>query len=185
MTTTETITLAGGCFWCTEAVFQRVRGVVAVQSGYCNGHVPQPSYEQVCTGTTGHAEAVRVRFDPQRISYPQLLQVFFSVAHDPTQLDRQGPDVGTQYRSAIFATSPAQLEVARAYVAQLDAAKLFGKPIVTRLEDKPSFFPAETYHQDYAARNPAQPYIAAVAAPKVAKLRKQFAPMLKDRATHS
>jgi peptide-methionine (S)-S-oxide reductase len=138
---------AGGCFWGVQGVFQHVKGVQRAVSGYSGGTASTAAYELVSRGNTGHAESVEITYDPSQVSYGTLLQIFFSVAHDPTQLNRQGPDVGTQYRSAIFATSPAQLKVAQAYVAQLDATKAFGKPIVTRLEDRPSFFPAEMYHQ--------------------------------------
>ena len=175
-----TAVLAGGCFWCTEAVFRELDGVLDVTSGYSGGEPRDANYERVSMGTTGHAEAIAVRYDPQRISYGRLLKVFFAVAHDPTQLDRQGNDVGRQYRSAVFHADEAQREVAERYMRQLDAAKVFVAPIATTLEPLVAFHEAETSHQDYAARNPAQPYIAAVAAPKVAKLRKQFAPMLKE-----
>ena len=165
---------AGGCFWGVQGVYQHVKGVRRALSGYSGGTAPTAAYEIVSRGNTGHAESVEVTYDPAQVSYGALLQIFFSVVHDPTQLDRQGPDVGTQYRSAIFATSPEQLKVAQAYVAQLDAAKLFGKPIVTRLEDKPSFFPAETYHQDYMTENPRAPYIVFNDLPKVENLKRLF-----------
>ena len=180
-----TAVLAGGCFWCTEAVFRELDGVLDVTSGYSGGDARDANYERVSMGTTGHAEAIAVRYDPQVISYGRLLKLFFAVAHDPTQRNRQGNDIGSQYRSAIFHADEQQREIAERYIRQLDEAKVFSAPIATTLEPLVAFHEAETYHQDYAARNPAQPYIAAVAAPKVAKLRKQFAPMLKDRATHS
>ncbi len=165
---------AGGCFWGVQGVFQHVKGVQRAVSGYSGGTAPTAAYELVSRGNTGHAESVEITYDPSQVSYGTLLQIFFSVAHDPTQLNQQGPDVGTQYRSAIFATSPAQLKVAQAYVAQLDATKLFGKPIVTQLEGKPSFFPAEMYHQDYMTENPRNPYIVFNDLPKVANLKRLF-----------
>jgi peptide-methionine (S)-S-oxide reductase len=176
---TATAVLAGGCFWCVEAVFKELEGVLEVTSGYAGGTAGTAKYESVCSGRTDHAEAIRVRYDPARISYGQLLKIFFAVAHDPTQLDRQGNDRGRQYRSAIFYADPAQREVAEAYIRQLDAAGVFPAPIVTRLEPLEAFYEAEAYHQDYAARNPAQPYIAFAAAPKVEKLRKGFGARLK------
>ncbi|MFT3721542.1 peptide-methionine (S)-S-oxide reductase MsrA [Pseudorhodoferax sp.] len=165
---------AGGCFWGVQGVYQHVKGVQRAVSGYSGGTAPTAAYELVSSGRTGHAESVEVTYDPAQISYGTLLRIFFSVVHDPTQRDRQGPDVGPQYRSAIFATSPEQLQVAKAYVAQLDAAKRFARPIATRLEDKPSFFPAETYHQDYMTENPRNPYIAINDLPKVANLERLF-----------
>jgi peptide-methionine (S)-S-oxide reductase len=180
-TVTEAVAvLAGGCFWCTEAVFRQLDGVLSVQSGYAGGDVASANYEAVCSGRTDHAEAIRIAYDPQRISYGQLLKVFFSAAHDPTQIDRQGNDRGRQYRSAIFPLDAQQAEVARAYIAQLDATGVFSSPIATRVEDPAPFHPAETYHQDYAARNPQQPYIAAVSAPKVAKVRNLYRSMVKS-----
>lgn len=175
----QTAVLAGGCFWCVEAVFKEMEGVLAVRSGYAGGTADTADYETVCSGRTGHAEAIEVRFDSSRVSYGQLLKVFFSVAHDPTQLNRQGADRGRQYRSAIFTTDEEQARVARAYIRQLDEAGLFGAPIVTEVAPLEAFYEAEPYHQDYAARNPNQPYIAYTAAPKVAKLRKHFADRLK------
>jgi len=166
--------LAGGCFWCTEAVFLPLDGVTAVTSGYLGGSAATANYQAVCSGTTGHAEAIEVRFDPAVISYGQLLKVFFAVAHDPTQLNRQGNDRGTQYRSAIFPVDDEQRAVAAAYISQLTDAKVFADPIVTTIEPLATFYPAEGYHQNYAARNPAQPYVAAVALPKVAKLEAAF-----------
>lgn len=165
---------AGGCFWGVQGVFQHVKGVQRAVSGYSGGTAAQASYSAVSSGRTGHAESVEVTYDPAQVSYGQLLQIFFSVAHDPTQLNRQGPDTGTQYRSAIFAADADQLKTAQAYVAQLDAAKVFGKPIVTRLEDKPSFFPAENYHQDFMTENPRHPYIVINDQPKVEQLRQMF-----------
>jgi peptide-methionine (S)-S-oxide reductase len=173
------IVLAGGCFWCTEAVYRQIDGVSAVVSGYAGGSAETANYEAVCSGRTGHAEAIRITYDPARLPYGMLLKVFFATAHDPTQLNRQGNDVGTQYRSAIFYADPDEKAVAEAYIAQLDAAKVFPGKIVTTLEPLKEFFVAETYHQDYAARNPFQPYIAGVSAPKVAKTRKMFADRLK------
>ena len=178
-----TAVLAGGCFWCTEAVFRELDGVLGVTSGYSGGEARDANYERVSMGSTGHAEAIALRYDPQRIRYGQLLKVFFAVAHDPTQRDRQGNDLGRQYRSTVFHADDAQREIAARYIRQLDEAKVFAAPIATTLEPLVAFHEAEAYHQDYAARNPAQPYIAAVAAPKVSKLRKQFAPMLKHRTT--
>ena len=175
----QTAVLAGGCFWCTEAVFKELDGVLEVMPGYAGGTAETADYETVCSGATDHAEAIRIRFDPARISFGQLLKVFFSVAHDPTQLDRQGNDQGRQYRSAIFYADTAQKEVAEAYIRQLDEAGVFAAPIVTRLEPLEGFYEAEDYHQDYAARNPWQPYVAYAAAPKVAKLRYQFGERLK------
>jgi peptide-methionine (S)-S-oxide reductase len=169
----EMATLAGGCFWCLEAVFLELRGVDAVVSGYAGGHVPNPSYEQVCSGRTGHAEVVQVTFDPSVIAYRELLEVFFTI-HDPTTLDRQGADVGTQYRSAIFFHSPEQRATAEQVIASFDAAALWGAPIVTEVKPLEAFYPAEAYHQDYFNRNPAQPYCQVVVAPKVAKVRSKF-----------
>jgi peptide-methionine (S)-S-oxide reductase len=176
----RTAVLAGGCFWCTEAVFLALDGVSGVTSGYIGGSADTANYQAVCSGGTGHAEAIDIAFDPALISYGQLLKVFFAVAHDPTQLNRQGADRGTQYRSAIFPADAEQRAVAEAYIAQLTAAKVFPDPIVTTVEDG-TFYPAEAYHQNYAARNPAQPYVAAVALPKVAKLEATFPEILKDK----
>jgi peptide-methionine (S)-S-oxide reductase len=178
----QAVVLAGGCFWCVEAVLKELRGVLEVVSGYAGGTADTADYRTVCTGATGHAEAVRVRFDPSWISFGKLLKVFFSVAHDPTQRDRQGNDYGTQYRSAIFYAGPEQREVAAAYIRQLDEAGVFQSPIVTRIEPLTAFYAAEDYHQDYAARNPAQPYVVHVAAPKVKKLREYFGARLKGAA---
>lgn len=175
----QTAVLAGGCFWCVEAVLKELDGVLSVRSGYAGGTAETADYETVCSGRTDHAEAVEVRFDPARVSYGQILKVFFSVAHDPTQLDRQGNDRGRQYRSAIFTADEEQARVARAYIRQLDEANVLGAPIVTEVAPLETFYEAELYHQDYAARNPYQPYIAYTAAPKVAKLRKHFGDRLK------
>ncbi len=169
---TETAVLAGGCFWCLEAVFVELNGVTEVKSGYMGGNVPHPTYEQVCTGTTGHAEAVRVEYDPSVISYDDILDVFFSI-HDPTTLNRQGHDIGTQYRSAIFPLDADQERRARAGLERVREQGIYDAPIVTTVEKADEFYPAEAYHDDYFARNPNQPYCAAVIAPKVAKFRKQ------------
>ncbi|MGH6946498.1 MAG: peptide-methionine (S)-S-oxide reductase MsrA [Kiloniellales bacterium] len=172
-------TIAGGCFWCTEAVYVELDGVLGVRSGYSGGAAETADYRSVCSGTTGHAEAIEIRYDPKRLSYGQILKLFFSIAHDPTQLNGQGADLGTQYRSAIFTGSEAQKRVAEAYIAQLEKAGAFRGRIVTTLEPLGAFHPAEDYHQRYAARNPSQPYIAAIAMPKVKKLRKHFGSKLK------
>jgi peptide-methionine (S)-S-oxide reductase len=171
----QTAVIAGGCFWGVQGVFQHTAGVVNAVSGYAGGSQTSATYEQVSTGTTGHAESVQIKFDPKKISYGKILQIFFSVAHDPTQLNRQGPDSGTQYRSAIFTTSDEQKKVADAYIAQLNAAKVYGKPIVTRVSSLQAFFPAEAYHQDYLTLHPNQPYIAYNDLPKVENLKKLFA----------
>jgi len=173
-------TLAGGCFWCVEAVFDDLRGVLSVESGYTGGHVANPTYRQVCTGATGHAEAARITFDPQQISYADLLRVFFSV-HDPTSLNRQGADVGTQYRSAIFYHDETQKQTAESVIRELEVTHLWPDPIVTTLEKMDLFYPAEDYHQEYFANNPNQPYCQAVVAPKVVKFRKQFLDWLKTK----
>jgi peptide-methionine (S)-S-oxide reductase len=170
--------LAGGCFWCVEAVYAQLDGVRTVTSGYAGGTAETADYRTVCSGRTDHAEVVEVRFDPARITFGQLLKVFFSVAHDPTTRDRQGPDVGRQYRSAIFFADDAQREVATAYIRQLDEAGVFDAPIATEVAPLEGFFEAEPYHRNYAARNPAQPYIAFHALPKVAKVRRYFADRL-------
>lgn len=172
----EVATLAGGCFWCLEAVYDELKGVTDVVSGYAGGHVPNPSYQQVCTGTTGHAEVVQVTFDPSVISYGDLLDVFFTI-HDPTTLNRQGADIGTQYRSAIYYHTPEQKATAEQKIAE--AAANWDKPIVTELTPVPTFYPAEDYHQEYYANNPYQGYCVAVVAPKVAKARKVFVEKLK------
>jgi peptide-methionine (S)-S-oxide reductase len=178
------IVLGGGCFWCTEAVFLPLDGVLGVRSGYAGGTSATANYQAVCSGATDHAEVIEVRYDPARISLGRILQVFFAVAHDPTQLNRQGNDVGRQYRSAIFHRTPEQQRVAEAYIAQLNAARVFDSPIVTTLEPLEAFYEAEGYHQNYAARNPGQPYILFSTVPKMAKLRDSFAPLLK-RDEHS
>ncbi len=169
----EQATLAGGCFWCLEAAFQLLKGVERVESGYAGGHVSDPTYEQVCTGTTGHAEVVRVTFDPAVITYRDLLHVFFTV-HDPTTLNRQGADVGTQYRSAVFYQSPAQRATAEAVIVEVNASGACDAPIVTEVVPFEAFYPAEEYHRDYYRRNPSQGYCQIVIAPKVAKVRKEF-----------
>ena len=175
---TQTLVLGGGCFWCTESVFLQVRGLTRVESGYSNGQAPQPTYEMVCTGTSGHNEVVRLEFDPQQISLTELLEIFFLI-HDPTTLNRQGHDVGTQYRSAVYCTTPEQLQAAKAMVHALDAAGDFGKPIVTEVQMLSNYARAEEYHQNYFAKNPGQGYCLAVAAPKVAKFKKTFARLAK------
>lgn len=176
----EIAVLGGGCFWCLDAVFRELEGVVSVESGYAGGSVPKPSYEAVCGGGTGHAEVVRVTFDPTVLAYRDLLGVFFAI-HDPTTKNRQGHDVGTQYRSAIFAQTPEQRRIAEAVVRELDAGKLWPSPIVTEIADAATFWPAEVYHQDYFANNPRQPYCMGVVAPKVAKFRKQYFERLKRK----
>jgi peptide-methionine (S)-S-oxide reductase len=171
--------LGGGCFWCTEAVFVKLDGVISVVSGYAGGSAETADYKSVCSGTTEHAEVIRVRFDSSRITFGQILKVFFAVAHDPTHLNRQGNDIGRQYRSAVFYADDEQRTVAESYIQQLKDARIFEAPIVTTLEPLDQFFEAEDYHQNFAARNPGQPYIAAIAAPKVKKLEKAFADKLK------
>lgn len=168
---TETAVFAGGCFWGVQAVFQHTKGVLNAVSGYAGGEKPTAQYETVGSGLTGHAESVQVTYDPKQVSYGKLLQVFFSVAHDPTQYNRQGPDAGPQYRSAVFYATPKQKEVAEKYIAQLDAAKVFRKPIVTQVNPLKGFYPAEAYHQDYATLHPTSPYIAVYDAPKIAQLK--------------
>ncbi|GAC1657087.1 MAG: peptide-methionine (S)-S-oxide reductase MsrA [Gemmatimonadaceae bacterium] len=177
----ETATIAGGCFWCTEAVFSELRGVDRVEPGYAGGRTDNPTYRAVCTGTTGHAEAARVTYDPSVVSYEDVLSVFFAT-HDPTQLNRQGGDIGTQYRSAVFYESPDQHARAERVVMGLKAERIFDMPIVTTLEPLGRFYTAEDYHRDYFARNPDQPYCAAVIAPKVAKFRRKFLDRLKKPA---
>lgn len=174
----QTIVLGGGCFWCTEAVYVKVKGVTDVESGYSNGHVERPSYEQVCTGDTGHNEVVKLTYDPAQISLRQILEIFF-VIHDPTTLNRQGADSGTQYRSGIYYTMPEQQQVAQDFIAQAAKDKLFGKPIVTEVLPLSNYWPAEEYHQDFFEKNPNQGYCMAVAGPKVAKFRKTFAELVK------
>lgn len=171
----QTAILAGGCFWGVQGVFQHTSGVLNAVSGYAGGSKATANYTMITTGTTGHAETVEIKYDPKKISYGKLLQIFFSVVHDPTQLNRQGPDVGTHYRSAIFTNSDEQKKVAEAYIAQLNAAKVFKKPIVTRVGPLEAFYPAEAYHQDYMTLHPNQPYIAFHDIPKVKNLRKIFA----------
>lgn len=170
----ETAVLAGGCFWGVEAVFEHVQGVTQVTSGYSGGTAETARYKLVSSGATAHAESVRISYDPSRITYGQLLKVFFSVAHDPTELNRQGPDVGKHYRSAIFYANDEQKKVAQAYIAQLNAAKVFPRPIVTEVVPLKAYYEAEAYHQDYAARNPTQPYIVIHDLPKIANLQRQF-----------
>jgi len=170
----ESITLGGGCFWCTEAVYVKVRGVLDVESGYCNGHVPNVTYEQVCSGRSGHNEVVKLRFDPAQISLRDILEIFF-VVHDPTSLNRQGADAGTQYRSGIYYTSAAQQADANDFIAGVAKEGNFERPIVTEVEPLTNYVKAEEYHQDFFAKNPNQGYCMAVAGPKVAKFRKTFA----------
>lgn len=169
-----TAIVAGGCFWGVQAVFQHVEGVESAVSGYAGGTVANPDYHSVSAGSTGHAEAVEIKYDPAKVSYGKLLQIFFSVAHDPTQLNRQDPDVGTQYRSAIYFTDPGQEEVAKAYIGQLDAAKVYPAPIVTEVAALAKFYPAEDYHQDYATLYPDQPYIFYNDLPKITNLHEMF-----------
>jgi peptide-methionine (S)-S-oxide reductase len=170
----QTAVLSGGCFWGVQAVFQHVKGVISATSGYAGGTAKTAEYEIVSTGETGHAESVQIVYDPSQITYGELLRVFFSVAHDPTQLNRQGPDEGTQYRSSIFYSSEEQKRVAETYIAQLDQAKIFGRPIVTKVVPLTGFYPAEAYHQNYAALHPNQPYILFNDAPKVEHLRHEL-----------
>lgn len=175
---TETLVLGGGCFWCTEAVYVKVRGVTDVESGYCNGQTVAPTYEDVCTGRTGHNEVVKLEYDPAQISTRELLEIFF-VIHDPTTLNRQGNDVGTQYRSGIYFTTPEQAEVAHSLISQLSADRAFGQPIVTEVLTLANYSAAEDYHQDFFERNPYQGYCMAVAAPKVDKFRATFARLVR------
>ncbi|MDQ1525087.1 MAG: peptide-methionine (S)-S-oxide reductase [Pyrinomonadaceae bacterium] len=174
----EVATLAGGCFWCLEAVYADLRGVTRVVSGYAGGHTENPTYREVCNETTGHAEVVQITFDPRLVSYRELLEVFFTI-HDPTTLNRQGGDVGTQYRSAVFYHSPEQRETAAAVVAELDAARVWDAPIVTEITPLNVFYPAEDYHQEYYQNNANQPYCRAVIAPKVSKFRQKYLEKLK------
>ena len=176
----ETITLAGGCFWCVEAVFDEMKGVLSVDSGYANGHVANPTYQAVCTGMTGHAEVAQIKFDPSIISVRDILNVFFAV-HDPTTLNRQGADVGSQYRSGIYYHTPEQKEVAEKLISELNAQRIWNNPIVTEVEALKDFYIAENYHQEYFARNQNQPYCQAVVAPKVAKFRKHYLELLKKQ----
>jgi peptide-methionine (S)-S-oxide reductase len=180
----EITTLGGGCFWCVEAVFDGLEGVMSVESGYMGGQTANPTYEEVCSGQTGHAEVVQVTFDPAVVSYREILEVFF-VVHDPTTLNRQGNDVGTQYRSAIFYRSPEQKRAAEETIARLDGAKLWDAPIVTEIAPAGAFYEAEGYHQEYFARNPYQPYCRAVVAPKVQKFRKHFLDKLKKKPANT
>jgi len=179
----QTVVVAGGCFWGVQGVFQHTAGVVNAVSGYAGGSKNTADYSTVSTGTTGHAESVEVKYDPKKISYGKILQIFFSVAHDPTQLNRQGPDSGTQYRSAIFTTNDEQKKVTDAYIAQLNAAKVYKKPIVTKVGPLEGFFPAEAYHQDYLTLHPNQPYIAYNDIPKVENLKKIFAENYVEKPT--
>jgi len=165
----QTAVLAGGCFWCVEAVFRQIEGVDKVVSGYSGGDAATAHYEIVSTGQTGHAESVQITYDPRRISYEQIVKVFFGVAHDPTELNRQGPDVGTQYRSVVFYSSPEQKKIAEAYIRQLDQAKVYHSPIVTQVVELKTFYPAEEHHQDFCNRNPTNPYVVHVAMPKVGR----------------
>lgn len=176
----QTAVFAGGCFWGTQSVFERVKGVLATTAGYAGGSASTATYDQVTTETTGHAESVRVVYDPSKITYGQLLRIFFSVAHDPTQLNRQGPDVGTSYRSAIFFSNDEQHKISQAYIAQLDAAHIFPKPIVTQVVPLHGFYDAESYHQDYALHNPDNPYILVCDRPKIEALKQQFPELFKD-----
>ncbi len=179
-TTYETITLAGGCFWCIEAVFDEMKGVLSVDSGYANGHIANPSYQAVCTGMTGHAEVAQIKFDPTIVSFRDVLNVFFAV-HDPTTLNRQGADVGSQYRSGIYYHTPEQKEIAENLISELNAQRIWNSPIVTEVEALKDFYIAENYHQEYFARNQNQPYCQAVVAPKVAKFRKHYLELLKKQ----
>ena len=179
-TNLQTATLAGGCFWCLEAVYDEIKGVHSVESGYAGGHMDNPSYRAVCNGNTGHAEVVQVHFDPNVVSYRDLLNVFFAI-HDPTTLNRQGADVGTQYRSAIFYHDEEQKKVAEDLIKELNARQIWDKPIVTEVTRLDKFYMAEDYHQEYFANNPYQPYCMAVVAPKVSKFRKHFLELLKKQ----
>jgi peptide-methionine (S)-S-oxide reductase len=170
----QTAVFAGGCFWGIQAVFEHVKGVSSATSGYAGGHVKSPSYESVSMGVTGHAETVSIKFDPSQVTYGQLLMVYFSVAHDPTQWNRQGPDTGSQYRSVIFFTNEEQKSIAQAYIAQLDAAKVYSRPLVTKVEPFQAFYPAEDYHQDYLKNNPNNPYIVYNDLPKLENLKRVF-----------
>jgi peptide-methionine (S)-S-oxide reductase len=176
----EVAVFSGGCFWGVQGVFERIKGVVDTTAGYAGGSKETATYDQVTTETTGHAESVRVVYDPSQITYGQLLRVFFSVAHDPTQLNRQGPDVGTSYRSAIFTTSDEQRRISQAYIAQLDQAHVFPRPIVTQVTPLKGFYDAESYHQDYALHNPNNPYILVCDRPKIEALKQQFPELFKD-----
>jgi peptide-methionine (S)-S-oxide reductase len=175
---TQTLALGAGCFWCSESVYLQVRGMQLVESGYCNGHLPNPTYDDVCTGTSGHNEVVKLEFDTSLISVREVLEIFFLI-HDPTTLNRQGHDTGTQYRSGIYCTTPEQLEVAQTLVAEVNASGVYSDPIVTEVQMLKNYARAEEYHQNFFARNPTQGYCVAVAAPKVAKFRKTFARLAK------
>jgi peptide-methionine (S)-S-oxide reductase len=175
----QRVVLGGGCFWCVEAVYLAVDGVAAVTSGYAGGAAETADYRSVCTGRSGHAEVIEVRYDPAKTGFGELLKIFFSVAHDPTQVNRQGNDRGTQYRSVVFYETEEQRQVAEDYIRQIDAEGVYGDPVATTLEPLPEFYPAEDYHQNFAARNPSQPYVQAVAEPKLAKLRSQFGDRVK------
>ena len=179
-TNLQTATLAGGCFWCLEAVYDEIKGVHSVESGYAGGHMDNPTYRAVCNGDTGHAEVIQVHFDPNVVSYRDLLNVFFAI-HDPTTLNRQGADVGTQYRSAIFYHDDEQKRIAEELIKELNTQEIWDRPIVTQVEKLDKFYMAEDYHQEYFARNPYQPYCMAVVAPKVSKFRKHFLEMLKKQ----
>lgn len=174
----ELATLAGGCFWCLEAVYNQLRGVLKVESGYAGGHIPNPTYQQVCMGSTGHAEVVQITFDPEAITFRDLLEIFFTI-HDPTTLNRQGADVGTQYRSAIFYHTPSQKETAEQIIAEMSAERIWDDPIVTEVEPLKDFYGAEAYHQEYYRNNPSQPYCQVVIAPKVTKFRQKYLEKLK------
>jgi peptide-methionine (S)-S-oxide reductase len=176
----ETAVLSGGCFWGIQAVFQHVKGVVSATSGYSGGEAGTAHYEDVSTGSTGHAESVKIVFDPSQISYGQILMIFFSVGHNPTELNRQGPDYGTQYRSSIFYAGEQQKKIADAYIAQLDAAKIYAQPIVTRVVPLQAFYPAEDYHQDYLKHHPYEPYIVINDQPKIANLKKEFPALYRE-----
>jgi len=180
MATIDTATLGGGCFWCLEAVYERMEGVVSVESGYMGGHVDRPTYREVCSGTTGHIEVVQVKFDPEVSSYREILEVFFAI-HDPTSLDRQGNDSGTQYRSVIFYHGDQQRAVAEEVIRELDAEKIWSKPIVTEIRPAAIFYRAEDYHQEYFRNNPQQPYCSFVVAPKVRKFREKFAAKMRSK----
>jgi peptide-methionine (S)-S-oxide reductase len=176
----QTAVFAGGCFWGTQSVFERVQGVISTTAGYAGGSAATATYDQVTQENTGHAESVKVVYDPSKITYGQLLRIFFSVAHDPTELNRQGPDVGSSYRSVIFYTNDEQQKISKEYIAQLDAAKVFRKPIVTEVVPLKGFYDAESYHQDYALHNPNNPYIMVCDRPKIDALKKQFPDLFKD-----
>ena len=180
-TNVETVTLAGGCFWCLEAVYDEVKGILSVDSGYANGHVANPSYRAVCNGDTGHAEVVQIKFDPSVITFKDILNIFFTI-HDPTTLNRQGADAGTQYRSGIYYHTPEQKEIAEQTIRELEAQKIWDHAIVTEVEPLKDFYIAEDYHQEYFAKNPFQPYCMAVVAPKVSKFRKHFLELWKKQA---